>query len=123
MYPCSEIKDENPFSAGIKKIYDILYTAYGPQDWWPGDSRLEIIIGAILTQAVSWKNVEKAIDNLKANGLLDINRLDQIEQDKLAQLIKPSGYYNMKAKKLKSFIHFLKEDYNSNLDNLAIVLS
>ncbi len=119
MYPCIEIKDENSFSAGIKKIYDILYTAYGPQDWWPGDSRLEIIIGAILTQAVSWKNVEKAIGNLKNNGLLDINGLDQIEQDQLAQLIKPSGYYNMKAKKLKSFIRFLKEDYNASLDNLA----
>ncbi|HKL13792.1 MAG TPA: endonuclease III domain-containing protein [Halanaerobiales bacterium] len=119
MYPCSQIKNSYDFSEGIKIIYEELYSIYGPQNWWPGDSRIEIIIGAILTQAVSWQNVEKAINNLKEEDLLNIKKLEQIKNDYLAELIKPSGYYNMKAKKLKSFINFTKENYNLSLDDLA----
>ena len=119
MYPCQKIAQEHEFSTGIKKVYNILYSTFGPQDWWPGESKIEIIIGAILTQAVSWKNVEKAISNLKEADLLDLKSLKQIDKDKLAKLIKPSGYYNMKAKKVKSFINFIEENYNSNLNTFG----
>jgi endonuclease-3 related protein len=119
MYPCQNFSENNEFSKGVNLLFKILYNEYGPQQWWPGESKIEIIIGAILTQAVSWSNVEKAIDNLKENDLLNIKKLDYINKENLAKLIKPSGYYNMKAKKLKSFINFLKVNYNLNLNSFG----
>jgi endonuclease-3 related protein len=98
-------------------IYDQLFDRYGPQHWWPGDSPFEVIIGAILTQSTAWSNVEKAIANLKAEGLLDPVSLDEIATDKLAALIRPSGYYNAKAAKLKAFIERLRK-YDGSLDRL-----
>jgi len=89
---------------------------YGPQYWWPaGDKNreTEIIIGAILTQNTSWTNVEKAIKNLRENNLIDFKKINKINSTKLANLIKSSGYYNQKAKKLKAFSNFIKKyDYN-----------
>ena len=119
MYPCSRLSKKHSFPEGINKVYEIIYKEFGPQDWWPGDSKIEIIVGAILTQAVSWSNVEKAISNLKENNILSIQKLDEIDQNKLAQLIKPSGYYNMKARKLKSFVQYIKENYNASLNNFS----
>ncbi|MCF8001440.1 MAG: endonuclease III domain-containing protein [Halanaerobiales bacterium] len=116
MFPCSNLSENKNISKGLHLIYEKLYLKFGPQDWWPADSKLEIIIGAILTQAVSWSNVEMAISNLKDEKLLDIKKLHQINENRLAKLIKPSGYYNMKAKKLKSFIDVIVNEYNSNLD-------
>lgn len=112
MYTCNEWKKKYNFSKGITKIYELLYEKFGPQNWWPAESKEEIIIGAILTQAVSWNNVEKALNNLKENNLLDFKKISRIKKDKLALLIKPSGYYNMKAEKLKSFTSFFKDNYN-----------
>ncbi|MEO1783518.1 endonuclease III domain-containing protein [Thermodesulfobium sp. 4217-1] len=88
----------------LLKNYEILYNFFGPQGWWPADSPLEVIVGAVLTQSTSWQNVERAIINLKKEGLLDFEALVNVEQDKLAMLIKPSGYYNIKAKRLKNLI-------------------
>ncbi len=119
MFPCNYLSENKTLSEGLPLIYEKLYLIYGPQDWWPGDSKLEIIIGAILTQAVSWSNVEMAIDNLKGQNLIDINKLHKIDKNRLAKLIKPSGYYNMKAKKLKSFIDVVVNEYNSNLDDFG----
>ncbi len=119
MYPCNNIKKTMGLKDGLETVFKILYENFGPQDWWPAESRLEIIIGAILTQAVSWSNVEIALNNLKNNNLLDIDSLDKLDQDKLAELIKASGYYNMKAKKIKAFTHFIIKEYNGNLDNLV----
>ncbi len=82
-------------------IYQLLYDRYGPQHWWPAETPLEMIIGAILTQSAAWTNVEKAIHNLKANGALSVEWLRSLPQDELARLIYPSGYYNVKARKIR----------------------
>lgn len=102
----------------LNSIYHHLYQKYGPQDWWPGDTDFEVIIGAILTQSTSWTNVEKAIHNLKKENLLSPKGLLRIDEKRLAQLIHSSGYFNVKAKKLKAFIHFLFEKHHGNLKKL-----
>jgi endonuclease-3 related protein len=99
-------------------IYHRLLNYYGPQHWWPADSPFEVIIGAILTQSAAWGNVEKAITNLKAKGVLSSTALRQLPTDELSQLIYPSGYYNAKAQKIKSFVDWLKKYYDDDLDRL-----
>jgi len=102
----------------LLNVYGRLLAHYGPQHWWPADSPLEVIIGAILTQSAAWGNVEKAITNLKAKGALSPAALRQLPTKELSQLIYPSGYYNAKAVKIKSFVHWLGEHYNDNLNRL-----
>lgn len=102
----------------IKSIYKLLYKKYGPQGWWPGDSQLECILGAILTQNTSWSNVEKAIGNLKSLDLISIENLTLLTTDELAQLIRSSGYFNQKAIKIKNFITFVSENYQGNLEKM-----
>ncbi len=94
----------------IEKLFDVLFEHFGPQNWWPGDSPLEIIVGAVLMQNTAWKNVEKAITNLKEKGLLDVEKILGIEDSYLAEIIKPSGFYNLKAKRLKSVLKFVKNN-------------
>jgi len=98
----------------LLKIYQSLYNHFGPLDWWPGSTPFEIIIGAILTQNTSWKNVEKAIMNLKEENLLHPQKLYLMEEKKLAFLIKPSGYFNVKAKRLKNFLKFYIENHDGS---------
>ncbi len=100
----------------IEKIRVVLYGYYGSLHWWPADTPFEVCIGAILTQNTSWINVEKAIDNLKKNNLLSCDSVYNVEFSTLARLIKPSGYFNQKAKKLKAFCKFLKEEFNCDLN-------
>jgi endonuclease III related protein len=102
----------------LMRVYELLYERYGPQGWWPGEGRCEIAVGAILTQNTSWANVEKAIANLKAVGCLNAERLFEIEQAELAELIRPAGYYNIKAKRLKNFFRWLFDEYQGRLDSL-----
>lgn len=111
--------------SGCKKniftdIYKRLYSFYGPQGWWPGDTRLEIIVGAILTQATSWKNVEKAIRNLKkAKALSSLSKIKSMRPDRLSRLIRPAGYHNIKSKRLRNLLDFLSSEYGADLDKLA----
>ncbi|MCK4357991.1 MAG: endonuclease III domain-containing protein [Candidatus Cloacimonetes bacterium] len=100
-------------------IYNILLKKFGPQHWWPGESKEEIIIGAILTQNTNWKNVEKSIYNLKSNNLIDLSRLDEIDEQKLAEIIHSSGYYKQKAKRLKLVAEFFKKNPISTLENCS----
>jgi len=102
----------------LTDIYNRLFDRYGPQHWWPGETPFEVVIGAILTQSTAWTNVEKAIDNLKAANALDPESLHKISTGELAALIRPSGYYNAKALKLKTFIDRLHDSYGGNLDRL-----
>lgn len=88
----------------INEIFDLLFTHFGPQKWWPGETPFEICVGAILTQNTSWSNVEKAIANLKNAEVLDFESMRALETAKLADLIRPAGYFNIKAKRLKSFL-------------------
>ena len=106
-------------SAGqLKEIYNLLLERFGPQHWWPGDTPFEIIIGAILTQNTNWTNVEKAIANLKKAKLLTPDKLHAIDTVKLAELIRPAGYYNIKAARLKNFLDWFFENHQGKLANL-----
>ncbi len=120
----------------IKQIYGALYSRFGNQNWWPvtlengtmpkyhkniklsEKQKLEICFGAILTQNTNWKNVEKAIVQLNKNNLININKIIKIDNKKLAEIIKSSGYHNQKAIKLKNFCLFLKNSYNGNIEEL-----
>lgn len=99
-------------------IYSILHRQYGPRHWWPAETALEMIIGAILTQSAAWTNVEKAIANLRANGSLSVERLRGLSHEELAQLIRPSGYFNVKARKIRAFVDWLAGEYGGDLDKL-----
>jgi endonuclease-3 related protein len=104
--------------ASLQKIYEILNGYFGNLRWWPGDSPFEVIVGAILTQNTAWKNVEAALDQLKARDLLHPERLLHIADTHLADLIRPAGYYRVKTKRLKAFLNFLNQEYQDDLDAL-----
>ena len=102
----------------LLKIYNSLYDFFGPLNWWPGDTPFEIMVGAILTQNTSWSNAEKAMNNLKKENLLEPRKLYRVNQEELAQLIKPSGYYNIKARRLKNFINIFVNDFEGSAEKM-----
>ena len=91
---------------------------FGHQAWWPGDSPFEICVGAILTQNTNWRNVERAIKNLKEHQSLDLHVMNSLENDHLATLIRPAGYYNLKAQRLKAFTKTIVDAHDGRLDRL-----
>ncbi|MEW5894261.1 MAG: endonuclease III domain-containing protein [Candidatus Omnitrophota bacterium] len=101
-------------SKRLMDIYNRLFERFGPQHWWPGETKTEIIIGAILTQNTNWENVKKAILNLKKARMLNFPALKDINVNALAELIRPSGYYNIKAKRLKNFVDFFFREYGGS---------
>jgi endonuclease III related protein len=102
-------------------VYDILYECHGPQHWWPADGAFEVCVGAILTQSTSWSNVEKAIAALKGAGLLSHDGISRARPRRLAKLIRPSLYYNVKARKLKEFVGFLGREYGGDVARMRPV--
>jgi endonuclease III related protein len=106
------------FWGEIIAYYRALLTHWGPQNWWPGRSCFEVIVGAYLTQNTSWRNVEKAISDLRQAHVLSIKGLRQVALRRLEKLVQPSGYFRKKAKKLKTFIRFLDKDYGSSIDRM-----
>ncbi len=102
----------------LEEVYARLYAHFGPQHWWPSETPFETIVGAILTQNTAWTNVEKALANLKRAGRLDPARLRATRADRLASLIRPSGYYNLKAKRLHAFLDFLFQHHRGRLGRL-----
>jgi endonuclease-3 related protein len=102
----------------LREVYKKLYTHFGPQHWWPANSAFEVIIGAILTQNTAWVNVQKAITRLNKERLLDPKRLYRINQATLAEIIRPCGYYNIKATRIKIFLRFLFNNFKGNLSSL-----
>lgn len=98
--------------------YRILFRAFGPQKWWPGETPFEVAVGAILTQNTAWGNVEKAIARLKTEGVFTPEALDRLPEETLAPLLRSSGYFNLKAARLKAFIHFLFREYGGRLDRM-----
>ena len=91
----------------IASFYKVAFAKYGELGWWPANDTFEVMIGAILTQNTNWKNVERALQNLKERGLLGFQAIADVPLEELAEAIRPSGYYNQKAKKLKRFIEWL----------------
>ncbi len=104
-------------SQQLQTFYDVLLAHFGPQNWWPGDSPFEIMVGAILTQNTNWKNVAKAIANLKHADLLNPHRLVGLEHDHLAKLIKPAGYFNIKAKRLVNFLNWFIDRFDGDVES------
>jgi endonuclease-3 related protein len=86
--------------------------------WWPGETPFEVIVGAILTQSTGWGNVERAIANLRAAGMLTASAMFRVRTARLAALIRPSGYFRQKAKKLKAFLRFLHNEYQGSLEKM-----
>ena len=102
----------------LTEIYDLLFKRFGSQHWWPGDSQFEIIVGAVLTQNTNWANVEKAIANLKTANALSPGALFNMPREQLAVLIKPAGYFNIKAKRLGNLLDWLCNEYSGELENV-----
>ncbi|MEN8190272.1 MAG: endonuclease III domain-containing protein [Thermodesulfobacteriota bacterium] len=102
----------------IEDAYHILLEHFGPQDWWPAESPFEVMVGAVLTQNTNWQNVEKAIGRLKEADLLSFDRLLQLGLTELAEYIRPAGYYNLKAGRLKNLLQMIDERYDGDLDAL-----
>ena len=102
----------------LMKIYKRLYKAYGPMHWWPAETPFEVMVGAILTQNTSWRNVEKAIQKLKGKGILYPEGIRRMKRKELAPLIRSSGYYRIKADRLKVFIDFLFEEYAGDIKRM-----
>lgn len=105
----------------VQEAYDRLFTAYGPQGWWPGDSPFEVLIGAVLVQNTAWRNVEKALDNLRDAGCLNARRLYALPVEELAELIRPAGYYRIKAQRLRNLLQLVVERYDADLATLFAV--
>ena len=98
--------------------YQLMHRHAGHQNWWPGETPLEICIGAILTQNTQWTNVERAIGNLKEAGALDLDTLHRIDVPTLAGHIRPAGYFNVKARRLKAFVNHVCLHHDASLDSL-----
>jgi endonuclease-3 related protein len=102
----------------VYEIYNILLNHFGPQGWWPGETQLEIMVGAVLTQNTNWSNVSKAIDNLKNENLMTFEKLHELPVESLAQKIKPAGYFNIKAARLKNLLNFIGTEYGGSLEDM-----
>lgn len=102
----------------LRRYYHTLYQAWGPQHWWPGETRFEVIVGAYLTQNTAWINVERALANLRAAQLLSVAGIREVRLAKLERLIRPSGYFRQKARRLKAFVAFLDRNYGGSLEAL-----
>ncbi len=102
----------------VLEIYEILLNHFGPQDWWPGDTPFEVMVGAVLTQNTNWINVSKAINNLKNEDLLSFEKLHDLPVEVLAEKIKPAGYFNLKAARLKNLLDFIGKEYNGSLEEM-----
>jgi endonuclease-3 related protein len=103
----------------LRDLYQKLWGAFGPQGWWPGDTPLEVALGAILTQNTNWGNVARVLAALKAEGLLDPAALRQMPTGELAGRLRAVGYYNLKAGRLKNFLNFLGERFQDSLARMA----
>jgi endonuclease-3 related protein len=103
----------------LLKIYELLNGYFGDLHWWPADSPFEVMVGAILTQNTAWTNVEKAISALKKQELLSPDALLRIDETILAGIIRPSGYYHIKAKRLKSLVQFFISEYAGKIDRMC----
>ncbi|WP_084154233.1 endonuclease III domain-containing protein [Citrifermentans bremense] len=105
--------DKEQTRAALLELFEKLIGRYGALNWWPADTPFEVCVGAILTQNTNWLNVEKAIVNLKREGLLSAEALREIDEGRLAELIRPSGFFNVKSARLKGFVGWLFERYGS----------
>ena len=102
----------------LTEVYERLYTEFGPQHWWPGESPFEIMVGAVLVQNTSWKNVEVAIENLIEAGVMDPQQLLRLPIEELQELIRPAGYFRLKAGRLRNLLRLIVEDYEGSVERM-----
>ena len=102
----------------MRSAYQLMREYFGHLHWWPGETPFEVCVGAILTQNTSWSNVERAIANLKAAGVLEPKKLFALPESKLARLVRPAGYFNVKARRLRAFLSVLVEEFDGDLSRL-----
>lgn len=107
-----------PVAAALRRAYELMRRRFGHLHWWPGETPFEVCVGAILTQNTAWSNVERAIANLKAAGVLEPRRLLALPETELAALIRPAGYFNVKARRLRAFLQVLVEEHDGEIANL-----
>jgi endonuclease-3 related protein len=117
-YPLFPEKKPMPEASVLSVIYDKLNSHFGDLHWWPGETPFEVMVGAILTQNTAWQNVERALDNLKAAGLLDPQWLYETDSRILEELIRPAGYFRIKTFRLKNFLSFLCSHYGWDLEKM-----
>lgn len=99
--------------------FERMLSRFGPLQWWPGDTAFEVMVGAILTQNTNWKNVERAIANLRAANLVDPHRMLALQPEALAELIRPAGYFRIKAGRLRSFLRYFVDNYGGSVPRMA----
>jgi endonuclease-3 related protein len=102
----------------LTEIYDRLFATYGPQKWWPGESPFEVLVGAVLVQNTAWKNVERAIANLREHGLMTPKKLYGLPPEELAEFIRSAGYFRLKAQRLRNLLQLIVEKYDGALEAL-----
>lgn len=102
----------------IRRYYQALYRAWGPQHWWPAETQFEVIVGAYLTQNTAWTNVAQALENLRRANALSVEGIREMRLARLEKLIRPSGYFRQKAKRLKTFVAYLDKNYSGSLDRM-----
>jgi len=102
----------------LETIYGLLFKAFGPQHWWPGDTPFEMMVGAVLTQNTNWGNVEEALNNIKQFKPLEPHKLLKVSSARLAELIRPAGYFNVKTKRLRNFLKFFVEKYGGSVKKM-----
>ncbi|MFP4054941.1 MAG: endonuclease III domain-containing protein, partial [Phycisphaerae bacterium] len=102
----------------LTSFYDALFAHFGPQGWWPGEGNLEICVGAILTQNTNWGNVERAIARIRDDDAMDVQALRRLSHERLAELIRPAGYFNVKARRLRNFLQMVVERFGGSLEQL-----
>ena len=103
----------------LGELYQKLWEAFGPQGWWPAETPFEVIMGAILTQNTNWNNVAQVLAALKAEGLLQPRDLREMPEGELAQRVRPAGYFNIKARRLKNFLDFFAQRFHDSLEEMA----
>ena len=106
------------YPVNLKPLFQHLFDAYGPQHWWPGETAHEMIIGAMLVQNTNWNNVKRAIDNLREAGLLDPHALVAIPVEELEELLRPAGYFRIKARRLRNLMEWLVDRYDGSLERM-----
>ncbi len=114
----SEADPDPQVTAALRRAYSRMRRRFGHQGWWPGETPFEVCVGAVLTQNTNWGNVERAIANLKAAGVLEPRRLYALPPARLAGLIRPAGYFNVKARRLRAFLQTLVEEFDGDLRRL-----
>lgn len=105
----------------LQAFFDAMLARFGPQEWWPGESPFEVMVGAVLTQNTNWSNVEKAIARLKSAGALTPRAIDAMDSAELAELIRPAGYFNVKARRLKNLVAWMVADFGGSIARMRKV--